>query len=737
MVEDSSRKKYRQLKVMRSRLAINGGRELPQILVWRQQKPEQQWSNLGFESRSHDLGASILTAKDPHPPENPPQNSGQQLQDQGAYLILRSAGRWSDVFRLTAPQGAVFGRASSNEIVIRTEQASRQHARVFWSDEGWKLEDLNSRNGTLLNGQPISLPTCLGDSDVIEVAGFAVTFARRIEGGIGEPARSPTASGQATEDQITLEMDASSITDRRRHSSYLFGPAGSVNSASEANHGPSSRHLLQLAFALARCDQADQAVEIVLDCLADHVQLDTAGVYVCQMKKTREQPQDIPLAGTRQSGSRSYRRPPDSLLTSVATEEGEAVLARNVMGDEQLATENSRGELDAESVVMAPVRDQRNILRGFMHVTTTQGTPPLGSDELEFIVATCEIFGESLGNLADRKRLNRSLRKSQKQIKELKQRLGDKVNIVGKSASIGEIVQQIGMAAPTNATVLVRGESGVGKELVAAALHHASDRSGEPLICLNCAALSPTLLESELFGHEKGAFTGATERKRGKFEAANGGTLMLDEIGEMSPEVQAKFLRVLEGHPFERVGGHEPIKVDVRVVAATNRDLQTMVREGKFRQDLYYRLHVVEILVPPLRKRGKDCLHLADHFLAQFNQEMGRRIEGFSDAAKKALLEYSWPGNIRELKNVVERAVVLNTKDRIETTDLALTPATEGLQAGGQNDDPVEMTLAALEQSHIERVLRHTDGNKSRASAILGIERSTLDRKLKRFAATR
>lgn len=656
-------------------------------------------------------------------------------KEQGAYLILRSAGRWSDVFRLSAPKGAVLGRASANEIVIRTEQASRQHARVFWSVDSWILEDMGSRNGTLLNGQPISSPTPLQDSDVVEVAGFAITFARRIEGGIGEPVRSPTSASQATDDQITLEMDASAITDRRRHSSYLFDPAGSAKSASEANHGHSSRHLLQLAFSLARCEDMEQAVDIVLDCLAAHVPLDTAGAYVWHTNRTRGKSQDISLAGTRQSGSRSYRRPPESLLASVAKQDGEAVLARNVMGDEQLATENSRGELDAESVVMSPARDQGNQLRGVLHVTTTAGTPPLGSNELEFIVATCEIFGESLGNLADRKRLDRSLRQSQKQIKELQNRLGNKVNIVGKSTSIGEIVQQIGMAAPTNATVLVRGESGVGKELVAAALHHASDRSAGPLICLNCAALSPTLLESELFGHEKGAFTGATERKRGKFEAADGGTLMLDEIGEMSLEVQAKFLRVLEGHPFERVGGHEAITVDVRVVAATNRDLQTMVREGKFRQDLYYRLHVVEIIVPPLRNRGKDCLHLADYFLNQFNQEMGRRIDGFSDAAKQALLEYSWPGNIRELKNVVERAVVLNTKKRIEVTDLALAPAGQTMHASSQADEPVEMTLAALEQIHIERVLRHTDGNKSRASAILGIERSTLDRKLKRFSA--
>ena len=679
------------------------------------------------------LGVRILTAMDPIPPSN----STGDMTDQGAYLILRSAGRWSDVFRLSSSQGAVLGRASANEIVIRTEQASRQHARVSWGGDGWMLEDMGSRNGTLLNGQKIAQPTRLQDSDLIEVAGFAITFARRIEGGIGEPARTTDSSAQATDDQITMEMDAGSITDRRRHSSYLYGPAGSTKSATDRDNSQSSRHLLQLAFSLARCDEVDQAVDIVLDCLAAHVQMDTAGVYVWQTKKPSGKSHEIPLTGTRQSGSRSYRRPPDSLLASVAAEDGEAVLARNVMGDGQLATENSRGELDVESVVMAPARDHKNQLRGVVHVTTTAGTPPLASDDLEFVVATCEILGESLWNLADRKRLSRSLRQSRKQIQELQDRLGDKVRIVGESDSIGEIVQQIGLAAPTNATVLVRGESGVGKELVAAALHHASQRNNGPLICLNCAALSPTLLESELFGHEKGAFTGATERKQGKFEAADGGTLMLDEIGEMSPEVQAKFLRVLEGHPFERVGGHEAIKVDVRVVAATNRDLQNMVREGQFRQDLYYRLHVVEILVPPLRKRGKDCLHLAEYFLAQFNQEMGRRIQGFSDAAKQALLGYSWPGNIRELRNVVERAVVLNTKDQIDASDLALSPAAEGMPASNQPAEPVEMTLAELEQIHIERVLRHTDGNKSRAASILGIERSTLDRKLKRFSAAR
>ncbi|MFK8113619.1 MAG: sigma-54 interaction domain-containing protein, partial [Rubripirellula sp.] len=457
--------------------------------------------------------------------------------------------------------------------------------------------------------------------------------------------------------------------------------------------------------------------------------------YAWEKSKPPASISQVPLMATRQTGSRSYRRPPESLMESVASDDGQAVLARNVIGDGQVATENSRGVIDVESVIVAPMRDHQNQLRGIIHATTALDAPPLGSDDLEFIVAAGEILGESLANFADRRRLSHSLHRSRRKVKELQQRLGDKVRIVGQSNPISEIIDQIGMAAPTNATVLIRGESGVGKELVAAAVHHASARKDGPLVCLNCAALSPTLLESELFGHEKGAFTGATERKRGKFEAADGGTLMLDEIGEMSAEVQAKFLRVLEGHPFERVGGHEAIQVDVRVVAATNRDLQEMVRESKFRQDLYYRLHVVEIVVPPLRDRGKDCLQLADYFLDQFNREMGRKIEGFTDAAKKRLLTYSWPGNIRELKNVVERAVVLNSKTQIDVSDLALSPAVEGGTKQSVAETPAEMTLAELEREHIERVLRYTEGNKSRAANILGIERSTLDRKLKRFAA--
>ncbi|TWT50297.1 Transcriptional regulatory protein ZraR [Rubripirellula amarantea] len=641
------------------------------------------------------------------------------------------------MFRLSPPAQAILGRSSQSQIVLRSERASRQHARIYWhpgdrdgDGAGWMIEDLGSRNGTFVDGTQITAPTLLTDPVEINVAGFTIRFTHHIN---AAPA-SEKSEAQATDDQLTMEFDPSAITDRRSKSRYLENdPTASPGSASAASAaGLSSRRLLQLAFALARTDSFESLVEETLNALDQHLILDSAGVYASQAASSVI---DMPLVGTRQNGTRSYRRPPDSLLQTIEGENSEATLARNILGDSTLATENSRGVIDVESLIIAPVRDTDAILRGFIHVTTTGGQDPLSSEDLEFVVAAAQILAESIRSLGQQVQLSRSLDRSRKQVELLQRQVSDKVRLVGRSKLIRSVIDKIGLAAPTNTTILVRGESGVGKELVAAALHHASTRRDGPLVCLNCAALSPTLLESELFGHEKGAFTGATDQKAGKFETADTGTLMLDEIGEMSAEVQAKFLRVLEGHAFERVGGHESIKVDVRVVAATNRDLQDMVRQGTFRQDLYYRLNVVEIVVPPLRERADDALLIADYFLNKFNLETGRKIEGFTAAAKRALLDYSWPGNIRELKNVVERAVVLNTKNEIDVSDLALsqTPMPSGPSATSLTSD-VNLTLAELERAHIERVLRHTEGNKTQAAKSLGIERSTLDRKLKRWS---
>jgi Nif-specific regulatory protein len=328
------------------------------------------------------------------------------------------------------------------------------------------------------------------------------------------------------------------------------------------------------------------------------------------------------------------------------------------------------------------------------------------------------------------------LSESKNEIVQLRERLGDESDIVGSSPPLLQVKQEIARAAPSRATVLIRGESGVGKELVARAIHFASPRKNGPFKCLNCAALSESLLESELFGHERGAFTGATERKIGKFEAAHQGTLMLDEIGEMSPSIQAKFLRVLEGHPFERVGGSEAIQVDVRVIAATNRDLERDVTQGSFRRDLYFRLRVVEITVPPLRRRPNDVVELANYFLARFNAETGRRFRGFSPDALKLLQQYRWPGNIRELKNVVERAVVLGRGEFIGAEDLALTTLATAGDSGELHPASLKfepLTLDEMERRHILSTLNYCEWNKSRTATVLGIERSTLDRKIRRY----
>ena len=614
------------------------------------------------------------------------------------------------------------------------------------------IEDLGSRNGTRVAGRAIEHPQPLRDGDKIEIAGYCIQFVHQLQSADG-PVQAPRPAG-ATEDHLTLAMDAASITDRRSQSEFLHrdplltradaDPSKTQNTDARRSHAT----LLQLAFELAGIGSASDAIEMVLDRLSAAISFRSAGAYLVDLKnrkprdaQARIEPSMMVLVATRQAnssrpGASSYRRPADAAIASVIEKEGQAILARNVAGDRELATENSQGEVDAVSMILAPVKDRESNLLGMIHLFTTDADTVFSVGDLEFVLAVAEILAESLRNLRVRGKLDRSLKRSQRKIKVLQEQLGSDVKIVGQSDAVREIIEKITLVAPTDATVLVRGESGVGKELVASAIHHASARAGGPLICMNCAALSPSLLESELFGHEKGAFTGATDRKLGKFEAADGGTLMLDEIGEMDAEIQAKFLRVLEGHPFERVGGQNPIKVDVRVVAATNRDLQSMVAEGKFRQDLFYRLHVVEILVPPLRSRGRDIILLAEHFLKQFNTQMGRRITSISPTAESMLLDYRWPGNIRELRNVIERAVVLNSGDTIDAEHLLLTPAMTESQSSEKaaNRTPVDLSLADLERAHIERVLRHTDGNKSRAASILGIERSTLDRKLKKFA---
>jgi DNA-binding NtrC family response regulator len=313
-------------------------------------------------------------------------------------------------------------------------------------------------------------------------------------------------------------------------------------------------------------------------------------------------------------------------------------------------------------------------------------------------------------------------------------------HIYGVSPQIHYVRELIGMISKTHKTsVLIQGESGTGKELAANAIHYNSHRSDKPMMKINCSAIPDTLLESELFGYEKGAFTDAKNTKKGLFELADGGTVFLDEIGDMNPFLQSKILRVLENQTFMRVGGEREIRVDVRIIAATNKDLEFLVKEGFFRKDLYYRLKVIVVEMPPLRDRVEDILMLSNLFIEESNKEYNKNIKGVSDEGKKMMIQYSWPGNVRELKNVIERAMILTDQEYITPKHLPfemkqverLTHAETGHELMEIAND---MSLENMEKMHLSKVLKKLEWNKSKASKLLGISRATLRAKIKRYS---
>ena len=344
-------------------------------------------------------------------------------------------------------------------------------------------------------------------------------------------------------------------------------------------------------------------------------------------------------------------------------------------------------------------------------------TKPLNLDELLHRIA----------QVRERQRLimeNRELREALQERHRVE-------GIIGESGRMQEVLSLVRRVAGSDATILIQGESGTGKELIARAIHYASPRAGAPLVSVNCAALPETLLESELFGHEKGAFTGAVAARKGRFELADGGSLFLDEIGDLPLHLQVKLLRVLQEREFERVGSSRPVSVDVRLLAATHRDLEGLVRAGRFRDDLYYRINVVSISLPPLRERREDIPLLLDHFVEKFSRRNGKRIGGLTRDAREALLRYDYPGNVRELENLVERAVILTRDEVIDLEDLPLgVKEREGEPSG---ETSLTVLVEDLERRMIREALARADGVQTRAAEILGISERVLRYKLKKY----
>jgi transcriptional regulator with GAF, ATPase, and Fis domain len=394
-------------------------------------------------------------------------------------------------------------------------------------------------------------------------------------------------------------------------------------------------------------------------------------------------------------------------------DEGVSIMTVNAKEDTQFDKAKSIQEYDIRSAICAPLLFKEEVL-GVVYLDNRGAAGSFSQDDQMFLIALCHQAGVALGNA----RLHRRV------VQEnvwLENTLKPKFQIVGDSEKMKKVFDTVKKVAPTDITVLVQGETGTGKELVAKAIHTLSPRREHAFVPVNCAAIPKELIESELFGHEKGAFTGATSAREGKFQAAHSGTIFLDEIGDMSLDLQAKVLRILEERELQRVGGSKSIPVDVRVIAATNKDLAKAVEDGTFREDLFYRLNVVALKLPSLKERKKDIMPLAEYFIAG-------RVKKISAKAKRLMEAYDWPGNVRELRNCMDRAVVLGDGKTIQPEDLPYT-----FRKSGQVIPAPLETLDHMEEDHIVRVLRYTNWNKTDASKILGITRQTLDNKIKRY----
>ncbi len=402
---------------------------------------------------------------------------------------------------------------------------------------------------------------------------------------------------------------------------------------------------------------------------------------------------------------------------------GRPLCVQDVEEDSRFTGEISDSiEFDTQSILCVPLKCKNKVI-GVVEVINKENGGKFTDEDTTLL----ELFADQAAIAIDNAKWHGELNQENKQLRES---LHQEMQLVGGSAAVKKIMKLVEKAAPTDSTILIRGESGTGKELLAQLIHQNSKRLHRPFVCVTCSILSDTLLESELFGHEKGAFTGAMNRKVGRFEMANRGTVFLDEIGTLNPSTQLRLLRILQEREFERVGGEETIKVDLRVIAATNENLETAIKEHRFREDLYYRLKVIEVFIPPLRERKEDIPTLTTYFLEKLSQQVGKKMTGVSDEAAQLMQDYDWPGNIRELKNSLERAVVLGNGEILVAEDLPPEISHKSGEAASSNG-PIAVSLEDAEKNQIKDVLIQTNWNKSKAAKILQISRNRLDRKLK------
>jgi transcriptional regulator with GAF, ATPase, and Fis domain len=609
-------------------------------------------------------------------------------------------------FPLDGGGALTLGRDSSNRLQIPDPAISRRHCRLEPEAGGFRLLDLESRRGTFVNGVPIQ-ERLLTDGDLVTLGRSLFVF----QAGEESAERTPTPALAEGEPGVETTIHLAASEALYRQSPERLGERAAGDRSGRIARD--LRTLLEIGAALQSPRSAAELAHRLLALTLAAVPGDRAALVLADREE------DVPtlFALDRDGGSGSF--PVSRTVVRQVLAERIALLADDVPGQEGIGEAASVREAHIRSLLAAPIVHLDRPM-GVLYVDSRKPASRFDSGHLELIAAIAGMAGAAL---ATARRIE--------WLEEENRRLAaaSDSDLVGESPRMKEVYRLLRRAAATDSTVLLRGESGTGKELAARALHRASPRAERPFVAVNCATLSETLLESELFGHERGAFTGAVARQVGKVEVADTGTLFLDEVGEIPPTLQAKLLRFLQEREFQRLGNPRTLRADVRVVAATHRDLERMIREGTFREDLYYRLNVITLVLPPLRERREDIPLLASHFAALTSRRLGRTAAGFTPEARACLQRYPWPGNVRELANAVERAIVLGEGDLIRPEDLPETLLEAGPPPGAEGARYHE-ALAEAKKRLIQDALAEAQGNVTRAAALLGLHPNYLHRLL-------
>ena len=625
-------------------------------------------------------------------------------------LIVLAGPLKGKVFNL-ADEEVIFGRESSSRISLADLAASRRHCRIHRDADGFVLADLDSFNGTFVNGLPIKERHLEhGDRIVIGSSHFLFLIHDK------EP---ESDSGQVQLDEgENLTSDTVRI---RQEDLLLLQPEKQVSAIK-----PNARlvghlnALLKISQTISSIRSLEELQRQLLELIFEVVPAQRGAILLTDGKS---KPGDFSstFGWDRQTGAQITVRISRAIIGQVLST-GEAILSNNILENEAFGENESLMISHTRALLAVPILLMSRKL-GVVYLSTSDTAAQFDEDHLQLVSAIAGIAAVALENVRQLEWLENE-----------NQRLTDEINIersmVGEGKRMRDVYQFIAKVAPTDSTVLIRGESGTGKELAANAIHQNSSRARKPFVAINCAALTETLLESELFGHEKGAFTGAIAQKKGKFEVADGGTVFLDELGEMSLVLQAKLLRVLQEQAFERVGGTRPIKVDVRLIAATNRDLESAIKDGSFRQDLYYRLNVVSLRLPRLRERREDIPLLASYFATKHANKCKRQVRGISPEARALLTAYDWPGNVRELENAIERSVVLGSTDLIRPEDLpeALLESEPDAAAANVSIANYHEAIKETKKRLILNALAQAEGNVTDAARLLGVQANYLHR---------